>query len=407
MSSFSTLAVAVAAITTGVNGHSWIHCSDYRGDRRYYEPDQCFGHPRPINGRVPQQSLPLGLDTGFNQQPEESCHTGPASNSEAYPMARYKQGQKIVLAWPSKNHVAAPCTNPHIPDTSLELFVAPLDADGHPDEFVQVKASFSDDPHEKGKIDWKGFQNCPAFCENMDKSLCTGTFNVPADLADGLYTFQWKWEFNEGTAPYITCFDAYVGQDVAPVPAPTPSPTKEGQTPTPTVEVTEDNCTVALYGNCMSGCCANGIPCQRQSQYYSQCLETCPSGWECDDSNPEPTPAPVDAPTDNPTKSPVASPTLSPISEPEKPCQTDVNTCASGFGQEAKLSKAKGEFAYSAIVESACQCAHFCQLFNPTSTAWHWKENTEKCTCYASYKKISSSSRQWAGVVGNLQGETM
>jgi len=371
----------------------------------------CFGHPRPINGRVPQQSLPFGQDTGFNQQPEESCHTGPESNSAAFPMARYKQGQEVVLAWPSKNHVAAVCTNPFIPDTALELFIAPLDADGHPDEFTQVKASFSDDPHEDKKIDFKGFQNCPAFCENMDKSLCTGSFHVPDGLPDGMYTFQWKWEFNAGTAPYITCFDAYIGQDVAPVPAPTPSPTREGQTPAPTVEVTEDNCTLPVWSACggeqgVGGCCAGGITCYRQSQYYSQCRPDCPTGWECADAAPSSPPTAPPA-TPSPTESapsPTSPTTPSPTEAPEEPCQGDVavGSCPEGFGSQAKLVKPTGAFDFTAVVEDACQCAHFCRLFNPTAKAWHFKETGSKCTCYESFKKLKKSKKDWAGVISDL-----
>jgi len=405
MTNSCSVLLAVTAFITGAKAHSWIHCSDYRGDRRYYDPDMCFGHPRPINGRVPQQDLPLGLDTGFNQQPEESCHTGPESNSDAYPMARYKQGQEVVLAWPSKNHVAAVCTNAYIPDTSLELFVAPLDQDGHPDEFTQVKASFSDVPHEKGKIDFEGFQKCPAFCENMDKSLCTGSFNVPDDLPDGMYTFQWKWEFNAGTPPYITCFDAYIGQDVAPVPAPTPSPTKEGQTPAPTVEVTEDNCTLPVWSACggeqgVNGCCANGITCYRQSQYYSQCRPDCPTGWECA-GEPTPTPPPATLPpaTPRPTAEPTDNPTEAPVL-----CQDDVavDSCPEGFGSQSKLVKPTGAFSFTAIVEDACQCAHFCKLFNPSANVWHWKESSQKCTCYESFKKMKKSKKDWAGTISDL-----
>lgn len=27
--------------------------------------------------------------------------------------------------------------------------------------------------------------------------------------------------------------------------------------------------------------CKPGLKCMRQNQYYSQCLKTCPAGWEC------------------------------------------------------------------------------------------------------------------------------
>jgi len=411
MVSFSAFVAVAASITGVVEGHSWIHCSDYRGDRRNYEPTQCYGHPRPVNGLVPQQSSGFGVDTGFNEQPTTSCNAGHAENSDAYPMARYKQGQEVVLAWPSKNHVAAPCTNPFIPDTSLELFVAPLDLDGHPDEFVQVPASFSDVPHKKNTIDFQGFQNCPAFCENMDKSLCTGSFFVP-DLADGVYTFQWKWVFNEGTAPYITCFEAYVGQDVAPVPQPTPAPTRAGMTPAPTVETTQDNCTLGMWAQCAGGsmgagsCCAGGVPCQRQSEWYSQCRTDCPSGWECDNGQ-APTPQPTEpVPTPQPSAVPTPSPTVAPTACPEA---ANVEDCPVGFAVEGKLTTASGLSAASASTPSACGCAHFCRLFNPSASYWRYKQSNQACTCYAAAEGVKEKNGTgfWVGEVSDVGNVTL
>merc|ERR1719373_236143 len=363
---------------------------------------------------VPQQSSGFGVDIGFDEQPSTSCHIGNANNPVAYPMARYRQGQEIVLAWPSKNHVAASCTNPSIPDTSLELFVAPLAEDGHPDDFVQVKASFSDDPHENGKIDFKGFQNCPAFCENMDKSLCTGSFWVPADLSDGVYTFQWKWVFNGGTAPYITCFEAYVGQDVAPVESPTKAPTVEGQVPAPTVPATQENCTVGEWGQCggpghEGKCCTGGLTCQRQSQWYSQCRNGCPSGWECEDASaptpmpvPAPTPMPVSAPTPNPvvtpTPAPVATPTPAPVQEP---CVTDVTNCEASFGVEGRLMQADGKATQEGFLDTPCECYNFCKMFSDRAKYWTLKDSNKKCNCYAYAKRIQEASgiNIWSGAL--------
>jgi len=383
-----------ATITGSVRAHSWIHCSDYRGDWRNYEPAQCHGHPRPVNGMVPQQSSGFGVDIGFDEQPSTSCHIGTANNPVDYPMARYRQGQEIVLAWPSKNHVAATCTNPSIPDTSLELFVAPLAEDGHPDDFVQVKASFSDDPHENGKIDFKGFQNCPAFCENMDKSLCTGSFWVPANLSDGVYTFQWKWVFNGGSAPYITCFEAYVGQDVAPVAQPTPEPTAAGQAPAPTVQVT-DPCTLGMWAQCGGGsmgsgsCCADGVPCQKQSQFYSQCRPDCPTGWEC---------AQQPAPTAEPSPSPTPTPSVAPTVECRDVGQ--VEDCPVGFAKEGKLQKPTGKSAFGATLDSACECAHFCRMFDPSALWWQYKPAKQECSCFAGAKrvKVQAGTGVWVGI---------
>jgi len=126
-------------------------------------------------------------------------------------VVNYEAGKTYTLAWPPKNHVAAGCTNPYIPDTALDLFVAPYNGASDPSTFTQaVSASFSDERHERNKIDFKGFQNCPLFCENPDKALCTGTFTVPNNLAPGVYTFQWHWAFNSATDIYSTCWEANV-----------------------------------------------------------------------------------------------------------------------------------------------------------------------------------------------------
>merc|ERR1712183_771713 len=47
------------------------------------------------------------------------------------------------------------------------------------------------------------------------------------------------------------------------------------------------NCiVVAHWGKCAGGgmtgrCCAEGLQCYKFSEWYSQCLTSCPSGWEC------------------------------------------------------------------------------------------------------------------------------
>lgn len=396
----STLkAVSAAAIGLSAVGeaHSWVHCSDYRGDTRYYDESECYGHPRPDNGRVPAMT-PFGQDIGYNEQPGHiangvhECQVANTDYLSSYPMAQYRQGSVITLAWPSKNHVAAPCTNAYIPDTSLELFVAPRES--HPTTYTQVRASFSDNPHVKGDMDFLGFQNCPAFCENMDKSLCTGTFTVPTDLADGYYTFQWRWVFNQDTDPYVTCFEAYVGQDVRPVtraPTATPAPTVEGQpAPTPMpVDITDDSNCVAQYGQCAGGqvaptCCQSGLTCFKQSMYYSQCLSACPQegGWECAADSPTAavTPAPtVMAPTVAPA--PVADPTPAPVV---------LQTCHAGYGAYGQLKKAGGQALEQATLQSGCACAKFCTIFAADAVQFKYDETNGKCTCYSVAGKLKS-----------------
>merc|ERR1719228_2982476 len=74
----------------------------------------------------------------------------------------------------------------------------------------QLKASFSDDPHVRNTIDFKGFQNCPRFCDDTDKSLCTGTIEIPETATPGVYTFQWYWAFNGEDDLYATCYEAEI-----------------------------------------------------------------------------------------------------------------------------------------------------------------------------------------------------
>merc|ERR1719266_1717927 len=259
--------IAAAAFTGLVSAHSWVHCTDYRGDTTHFEADKCFGNPRPLDGKVPGMT-PFGQDTGFNQQPGSTlCHSTESTHA-SYPMATYQRGQQITLAWPTKNHVAAECTNSFIPDTALELFVAPFTTTTETNyEWSQVSASFSEDPHVNGQMDFKGFQNCPDFCNNMDKALCTGTFILPDSFADGLYTFQWRWEFNAGSPSYITCFESEVKGDFdGTIITPTPRPTVAGQTPEPTAQ--PENCG-SEWSQCGGAgpsysCCNSGLTCFRK-----------------------------------------------------------------------------------------------------------------------------------------------
>lgn len=214
-----------------VSAHSWVECTDYRGSTDVYEATKCHGLPRPLSDGRNVGAL-FGGDIGMDHRPGSSNNQCQGSISRGlqanYPtMTTYQVGQTYTLAWPPKNHVAAECTNQHIPSTSLTLRVHSYDGVSDPATFTQqVPASFSEFPHEEQKMDFKGFQNCPKFCENTDKSLCTGSFQMP-ELAPGIYTFQWNWAFNSATDIYTTCWEAQVLGGSA-----TPAPTAVSNVPT-------------------------------------------------------------------------------------------------------------------------------------------------------------------------------
>jgi len=217
------LLISLLYLVDFTKGHSWIECVDYNGPTDVYDASQCNALPRPLSdGR--NVGATFGLDIGMDHRPGNSGNQCQGDISRGLDanyggnMVSYNAGQTYTLAWPPKNHVAASCTNPYIPDTSLELFVEPYNGASDPTAFTQqVSASFTDNPHELNKIDFKGFQNCPKFCDNTDKALCTGTFVVPASLPSGLYTFQWKWAFNSEADIYSTCWEARVEGGSTPV----------------------------------------------------------------------------------------------------------------------------------------------------------------------------------------------
>jgi len=202
------------------HSHSWVHCVDYdtnsQNDLNYWNEAKCKGLPRNLfkttHNAIPQHHR-FGFDRGFNTQ-VRGDGSGPRCQGDASlgldrnygsrsNVVTYQKGRTYRLAWPAKNHAAATCTNRFIPDTALELFAFRQSNEANLINPSQrqfnrkpMPSSWSSDPHVRGRIDFKGFQNCPKFCENMDKALCHGTFTIPDNLQPGLYTFQWNWEFN-------------------------------------------------------------------------------------------------------------------------------------------------------------------------------------------------------------------
>lgn len=225
------------------NAHSWVECTDYRGEvgTDNYEVEKCHGFPR-AKGSFVFPTSQFGLDVGMDFRPNNAgtgarCQgdvsLGLQQNYRNGQIAQYTVGNTYTIAWPAKNHVAAICSNQYIPDTSLKLFMVPYD-DANPQDpnnqavfrQNQLPATFTSDPHVKDTIDFKGFQNCPGFCDNPDKVMCTGEFTIPAGTTAGRYTLQWYWAFNNANDLYATCWEADVlSGNGQPMPSPTSAAT--------------------------------------------------------------------------------------------------------------------------------------------------------------------------------------
>jgi len=197
-----------------VSAHSWVQCADYGAENgRVWNQTLCRGWPRGYSSIFGAQGT-FGQDVGYNYIPTEAAACRPTTGerySTAFPQASYNPGQRVCLAWPPKNHVAAKCNNPYIPDHGTKILRSGLNPTADP-TLTQFRQNLVHDFGANKNLNGTGFQNCPQFCANNDKALCTGCFEIPSDLALGKYTFLWQWEFNsEGLGDtYTTCFDVNI-----------------------------------------------------------------------------------------------------------------------------------------------------------------------------------------------------
>lgn len=190
--------------------HSWLECTDYRflkgtKDETVWNKNSCFGHAR-CGAR--QASAGFGVDTGFNLHSGKGCQCseGP-DNYKGAIMAKYSPGQLVCLAYPPKTHVAAQCTNPFIPDAGVQITRSALYNEG----VVAASYSHLNGVHETGVVDFKGFQNCPNFCDDIQGALCTMCFQLENTIVPGKYTFHWIWSFNSMEDQYSACWEAEIG----------------------------------------------------------------------------------------------------------------------------------------------------------------------------------------------------
>ncbi|EQC29005.1 hypothetical protein SDRG_13340 [Saprolegnia diclina VS20] len=220
-----------------VAAHSWIECSDYLmtsvEDRNYWDASKCFGYPRCSAARNGVFGNEGSLD--YQSAKGNSCQCAQGSNNaytSTYPKATYVPGQRVCLAYPAKNHVADHCTNQYIPDNGMTIYRSTVGATADPalGQWPVQYPNTTNGEHANGVIDYKGFQNCPKFCENMPNAFCSLCFDLEPDLALGTYTFHWEWLFNANQAKYISCWEADVVQSKShPTPSFLPSTTAAPQ----------------------------------------------------------------------------------------------------------------------------------------------------------------------------------
>ena len=210
--------LTLVSLFSVANAHSWVYCSDYKilteSDKSEYNVNNCDGYTRcGDNSFVDVQKNGFGADSNFqfSRLPNTCQCSIDSEDPQNYTMRsfapHYFDNELICLAYPSKGHVADECglSNKFIPDIGTTITRSSKQSVDEFDIFYKQLNGM----HAQGVVDYKGYQNCPKFCEKPDRALCTMCFKLENNINPGLYSFKWTWELNPNEY-YTTCWDAYV-----------------------------------------------------------------------------------------------------------------------------------------------------------------------------------------------------
>lgn len=131
-------------------------------------------------------------------------------------MATYSPGEQVRLQWPAKNHANVG------QQRGVQLF------------FGRAAGAGDDFSHITSKAAWlaqypgleTSFSVCTPNTPGVDGAECLGTFTVPSDLQEGIYSVIWWWEFNAGEF-YSSCYDVQVTSGGGSAPPGTGNPNDE------------------------------------------------------------------------------------------------------------------------------------------------------------------------------------
>lgn len=237
-----SLALAAAVFSCSMEcswAHSWVACSDYRGDVNYFQQDKCYGWPRNVltnglpNAAEFENGYQISSPEGRGAAGANGCdvpmpHPWSSGYSERVPFAIYEPGKVYCLAWPMKNHGWLPegvACHPHSKSDAgvndyLSLYVSSTDPPSDPAHAQFQERNINElaglarncnpryanssektdacqlglEMHQNFARDCKGFLRAPKFCENSGMSMGTGCFKVPNDFQPGHYIGYWLWK---------------------------------------------------------------------------------------------------------------------------------------------------------------------------------------------------------------------
>jgi len=195
-------------VVENVKSHSWASCVKCTGAGSCV--GNCQGYAR---NWFTQPSNPFSQDQGWDRRPgqdvpgglfcdntKQRAHANPADGYTAqYPMATYSPGEQVKIQWPAKNHADVGTQR------GVQLFFGR--GPGLGDDFSHITSKASWLQQYPGLT--TTFSNCNPPGPGVDGAECLGTFTVPSDLQEGIYSVIWWWEFNGGEF-YSSCYDVQV-----------------------------------------------------------------------------------------------------------------------------------------------------------------------------------------------------
>lgn len=210
---FGLQTFVLIAIIPSALSHSCAECVSYDPTSfdyqtfGNYDRSRCSGYPR---GFKRQFQEGFGIDTGYNWGHDDCSRDQYNANDYAdqITMAKYHPGQQIYISHPSKNHVAAECTNKFIPSVDMKV---KMSSRSGVDTF-DVDLALVGGDHVSGQIDHLGYQRCFNFCSNMDKSHCLTSWIIPQTATEGIHSFRWVGQSTHpsSTVPALTRISAPV-----------------------------------------------------------------------------------------------------------------------------------------------------------------------------------------------------
>jgi len=206
------LLIGVSIFNGMVSGHSQMRCAKYDlASGTCYAPIRNEGVAFEQEAYLYTNGAPICQSAWTN--PISSSYANGAGCPDYAPcpdqMGNFASGETFTIMWLARNH-AVDDQNP----ATIFLYLSPL-------ETANQGNDVTSDTMKKNLVCSGPFESCGG--QNGNFVQCYLTCTMPKNLAVGIYTLWWKWDW-QGVM-YTTCADINVKSgSVTPTPSPSPTP---------------------------------------------------------------------------------------------------------------------------------------------------------------------------------------